>query len=271
MSIFTKMGVDAVNSAATNEGGADSPIVSFKSGTTFKVGVKSITNVAEYYGYGIYKKVNTFVPKNPAQRNAKGFITGNPTVWDRAADYLYVQAKAAKEAGASDSAVKEITDQAYLYKGKPRFLRAFFDLTTGKDIVVDLSPNQEKVIKAAIEENAEDLDALAFKLTKKGEGTGAVVSLSVIVKMERDLTPEERANFGKLADAPFDMESFESCLYLADETEQIKNLVVAGFDIGILGLTLGAGANANTTGTTPDAPEPTGAPIGISDDDLPQF
>jgi hypothetical protein len=245
MSLFTKRGNDAVNSAATNDGGGkDSPIVSFKSGSTFKVGVKSIADVAEYYGYSIYKKVNTFVPKNPAERNAKGYITANPTVWDRAAELLYAEANAAKEAGASEADVKLITDEAYLYRGKPRFLRAFFDLTTGKDIVVDLSPKQEKTLKDVIAENADDLDSIAFKLTKKGEGTGAVVALAAIVKMDRDLTPEERANFAKIGDVPFDMESLETCLYVADEAEQIKNLVIAGFDIGRLGLTYGGDNNA---------------------------
>ncbi len=265
--MFTKMGEDAVNSATTNGGGTESPIVSFKSGTTLRVGVKSITNVAEYYGYSVYKKVNTFVPKNPAQRNAKGFITGNPTVWDRAAEHFYAEADAAKKAGASEDAVKKITDEAYLYRGKPRFLRAFFDLTSGKDIVIDLSPKQESTLKAVIKKYEKKLDTIAFELTKTGAGTNAVVALSPIIDQDEDLTDDERKNYAKLSAAPFDMSSFESCLYVADETEQVKNLVVAGFDIGILGLTLGAGAQAN--GTTPDASEPSGAPIEISDEDLP--
>lgn len=263
MSMFTKRGEDAVNSAATNDGGgSESPIVSFKSGTVLKVGVKSINDVAEYYGYSIYKKVNTFVPKNPAERNAKGYITANPTVWDQAADALYEDAKAAKEAGSSDADVKLITDEAYLYRGKPRFLRAFFDLTTGKDVVVDLSPKQEKTIKDAIAENADDLDTIAFKLTKKGEGTSAVVALSAIVKMDRDLTAEERANFAKITEKPFDMDSLETCLYVADEAEQTKNLVIAGFDIARLGLSIGHNAQDSGGSTQSNAGQP-------SDDDAP--
>lgn len=121
-------------------------------------------------------------------------------------------------------------------------MRAFFDLTTGKDIVVDLSPKQEQTLKATIEDNLDDLDAIAFKLTKKGTGTNAVVALSAIVKMDRDLTAEERANFDKLGEAPFDLADFESCLYVADTAEQTKNLVIAGFDIGRLGLSIGASA-----------------------------
>ncbi|WP_010495002.1 hypothetical protein [Paenibacillus elgii] len=262
MSLFTKKGEAAAQATNDNGGANESPIVSFKSGSTYKVGVKSINDVAEYYGYGLFNKVNTFVPKDPANRNAKtGFITGNPTVWDRAADLLYADANAAKDAGASEDAVKKITDEAYLYKGKKRYLRAFFDLTTGKDIVIDLSPKQEATIKAAIEDNADDLDAIAFKLSKKGSSTNAVVSLSAIVKMDRDLTAEERANFAKLGEAPFDMDSFETCLYVADEAEQIKNLVIAGFDIGRLGLTYGGSAEAPKEPAVNHAPDEAVTPI----------
>jgi len=240
MSMFTKVGAAAAAVSGNDGGGNDSPIVSFKSGSLYKVGVKSINDVAEYYGYGIYKRVNTFVPKNPSVRNSRGFIESNPSIWDKAADLLYADAKAAEESGASESDVKDIRDEAYLFRGKKRYLRAFYDLTTGKDIVVDLSPTQEATLKAAIEENADDLDVIAFKLAKKGAGTAAVVSLSAIVKPERDLTDEERVNFAKIGETPFDLNSFETCLYVADEAEQTKNLVIAGFDIARLGLSIGA-------------------------------
>jgi hypothetical protein len=252
--MFTKRGEDAVNSSTTNEGGAkESPIVSFKSGTTLKIGVKSVNDVAEYYGYSIYKKVNTFVPKNPADRNAKGYITANPTAWDRAADKLYEDAKAAKDAGASEADVKLITDEAYLYRGKPRYLRAFFDLATGKDIVIDVSPNQEKTLKAVIAKYAKKLGTLAFELAKTGSSTNAVVSLSPIIDIDEDLADAERANFAKLSAAPFDMESLETCLYVADEAEQTKNLVIAGFDIGRLGLSIGAAAQPSAPTTKDNA------------------
>lgn len=57
LSLFTKVGEAAVQASVDNGGGSDSPIVSFKTGTTIKVGVKSVNDVAEYYGYGLYKKV----------------------------------------------------------------------------------------------------------------------------------------------------------------------------------------------------------------------
>ncbi|WP_243711820.1 hypothetical protein [Paenibacillus sp. BK033] len=238
--MFTKVGEAAAQATNDNGGAQESPIVTFKSGTTYKVGVKSVNDVAEYYGYGIYKKVNTFVPKNPAERNARGFIESNPSVWDRAADLLYTDAKKAEETGASEADVKPIRDEAYLFRGKKRYLRAFFDLATGKDIVVDLSPKQETQIKAVIEKYAKKLGKVAFELGKTGQSTNAAVSLSPVLDMDEDLTDAERVNFEKLGAAPFDLESFETCLYVADEAEQVKNLVIAGFDIARLGLSIGA-------------------------------
>ncbi|WP_449600340.1 hypothetical protein [Paenibacillus sp. Marseille-Q9583] len=266
MSMFTKVGAEAA-AAGNNEGGAkESPITSFKSGSAYKVGVKSINDVAEYYGYSIFGKVNTFVPKSPPVRNAKGYVQSNPSVWDKASELLYADAKAAQDGGASEADVKPIKDEAYLFKGKKRYLRAFHNLTTGEDIVIDLSPNQEKIIKSVIEENIDDLDVIAFKLSKKGSGQSAAVSLNAIIKMDRDLTEEERANFAKLGAAPFELADFETCLYVADDAEQTKNLVVAGFDIGRLGLSIGA--NAGSSAQTPP-PDDTDAPLDILEEELP--
>lgn len=256
MSIFSKRGSEAVAAATAEKDGGGSALVAFPSGTTLKVRVKSVDDSAEYYGYSIFKKVNTFVPKEPAQRNAKGFITGNPTIWDRAAEYYYGLAKQAREAG-DEAAAKEYSDSAYLYKGKPRYLIGFGSLETGEDIVVDLSAKQAKTIFAAIQKYAKKLDKIAFELSKSGSSTDTAVTLTPILDMDEDLTEQERANFVKCGEKPFDFALFDDCLYIADEQEQIKNLVVAGFDIGLLGLTLGAGANTSDT------------PIEIKDEDLP--
>jgi len=256
LSLFTKKGEEAAQATNEQGGAEESPIVSFKSGTTIKVGVKSVNDVAEYYGYGMFGKVNTFVPKNPATRNRNGYVDANPSLWDQAADLLYADAKAAKEAGASEDAVKVITDEAYLYKGKKRYLRAFFDLATGKDIVVDFSPKQETQIKAVIEKYAKKLGKVAFELAKTGKSTNAVVSLSPMLDIDEELTDEERVNFAKLAEVPFDLEAFETCLYVADEAEQTKNLVIAGFDIGRLGLSIGANAAASNASIPKDDDAP---------------
>lgn len=238
MSMFTKRGAEAAASAQATNDKQESAIVSFKSGTTLKVRVKSAEDSAEYYGYGVFDKVNTFVPKQPAERNAKGYVTANPTVWDRAEQYLRDEARRLKDAG-DEAAAEKVSQQAYLYKGKPRYLLAFGNLADGKDIVVDLSKKQASSILATIAKYAKKLDKLAFELSKTGSGQATSVTLSPILDMDEDLTEQERANFDKCGEQPFDFSKFEECLYVADEAEQIKFLVQAGFDIGKIGLTYG--------------------------------
>ncbi|WP_018755159.1 hypothetical protein [Paenibacillus terrigena] len=251
MSMFTKRGTDAVTAAQTEKETKESAIVPFGSGTTLKVRVKGVADSVEYYAYSMFGKVNTFVPKEPAERNVKGYITTNPTVWDQAADLLYADANAAKTAG-DETKAEDLRKQAYLYKGKPKYLVGFGNLETGADIVVDLTPKQANVVFAAIKKYEKKISTLAFELTKSGSSTNTVVSLSPILDMDEDLTEAERANFAKAGEAPFNFETFESCLYVADEAEQVKNLVIAGFDIGRLGLTYGGSSEQQTQATEPD-------------------
>lgn len=232
MSVFAKTGQQAVNAAQQTEGG--DILVSFKSGSTFKVGVADPFHVAEFYSYGIYKKVNSFVPEVQPVRNSRGFVESGHTPWDRASEYFYKQAKEAEEAGASESEVKALRDQGNLYRGKQRFMRVFYDLTKGSFIAVDISPAQERVISNAINESIDDLNDIAFKLSKKGTGQSTTVTLTPIINMKRDLTDEERANFERMADAEFSFDMLDGALYVADEAEQIKLLEQAGFDLSLI-------------------------------------
>ncbi|MGF9711676.1 hypothetical protein [Paenibacillus naphthalenovorans] len=256
MSMFTKTGAAAAASAQSTNEKKESAIVSFGSGTTYKVRFKSLEDSVEYYGYGIYDKVKTFVPKNPAVRNDRGFIESNPTVWDRAEQYYRDLQRKAKDAG-DEKAAEEYSKLAYLYKGKPRYLIAFTNLEDGKDVVIDLTKKQASGVLAAINKYAKKLDKLAFELAKTGSSTSTTVTLTPILDMDEDLTDKERANFEKAGDKPFDFELFETCLYVADEAEQTKNLVIAGFDIGLIGLSLGAPAPAadEAPPITGDAPD----------------
>ncbi len=253
MSHFTKRGAAAVNSATAEKDSGSSAHVPFPSGTTLKVRVLSAEDSVEYYAHGIFGKVNTFVPKTPAERNAKGYVTANPSVWDQAADLLYADAKAAKDAG-DEKGAEDIRKQAYFLKSKPRYLIGFGNLETGEFGFVDLTPKQSKGVFAAIAKYAKKLDKLAFELSKTGSSTDTAVTLTPILDMDEDLTEAERANFAKLDGKSFDFAAFDGFLFEADEAEQTKNLVIAGFDIGRLGLSIGA---ANTPNDE-DAPPVTG-------------
>jgi hypothetical protein len=266
MSVFTKRGAAAVESAQAEKDTKVSAHVAFPSGTTIKIRIKSKDDSAEYYAYGVYGKVNTFVPSQSTERNAKGYVTANPSVWDRAADSLYADAKVAKDAG-DEAKAEKIRNEAYLLKGKPRYLVGFGNIETGEDGFVDLTPKQAAGVFATITKYEKKLEKLAFELTKSGKSTDTVVTLSPILDMDEDLTEAERKNFAKTGETPFDFENFEGFLFEADEEEQTKNLVIAGFDIGRLGLSIGSSA-----ATPPPADEAVpvdDAPFTITDADLP--
>lgn len=256
MSQFTKRGAAAVSSATAEKETKVSAHVPFASGTTLKIRIKSAEDSAEYYGYGLFGKVNTFVPQVPAERNAKGYVTANPTVWDKAADLLYADAKAAKESG-NETLAEKLRNEAYQLKGKARYLVGFGNIETGEDGFVDLTPKQAAGVFAAIGKYAKKLDKVAFELTKSGSSTNTSVTLSPILDMDEDLTDVERANFAKVGEQPFSFDSFEGFLFEADEAEQTKNLVIAGFDIARLGLSIGASASkADDSVPIPDEDAP---------------
>lgn len=231
-----KTGAAALGSLQSggNDGAPKAEIAKFSSGTTYKVRVKGTEDLLSYHNYGVYKKVHSFVPKNPAERNERGFITGNPTPWDKAAQYYYDKANAESDAVKKD----ELQKEGYKYRGKEKFLLGFNNLETGEDFVVDLTKQQALDVYAVITKYEKRLGKIAFELSKTGASTATKVSLSPIIDMEEDLSDAERANFAK-ADQPFNADIFDGILFEADEKTQIENLVAAGFDISLIGLSIG--------------------------------
>jgi hypothetical protein len=245
MSQFER-GADALNSLnATNEGGGGNKaeFASFKSGTTYKVRVLGTADLIRFYSYGIFKKVNSFVAKNPSVKNPKGFPVDNLTPWDLAFKYYQDLAFAARDKG-NATAEEENRNLAYQFKPKERYALGFIDLETGEPLIVDLSKKQAQTVNATIVKYEKKLGKIAFELSKTGSSTSTVVSLSPIIDMDEDLTDKERENFGKLDGAEFDMTLFDGLLYEADEKEQIENLVAAGFDITLIGLSIGGSDDA---------------------------
>ncbi|MBL4957341.1 hypothetical protein I5F15_10940 [Bacillus velezensis] len=243
MSKFEK-GAAALNALnSTNEGGSGNAteFTSFTSGTSFKVRVLGTADLIRFYSYGIYKKVNSFVAENPSTMNEKGFPVGNYTPWDLAWKYYQDLKKEAENKG-DNHAEERYKEEASKYRVKERYALGFIDLTTGDPIIIDLSKKQAQTIYAVILKYEKKLGKVAFELEKTGSGTATTVSLTPIIDMEDDLTEKERENFAKYADKEFDMSLFDGLLFEADEKTQIENLVAAGFDISLIGLSLGGNA-----------------------------
>jgi hypothetical protein len=234
-------GADALNALnATNEGGGSkAEFASFKSGTSYKVRVLGTADLIRFYSYGIFKKVNSFVAKNPSVKNAKGFPVENLTPWDLAWKYYQDLAFKARDNG-DTKAEEEHRNNAYQFKAKERYALGFIDLATGEPIIVDLSKKQAQTVHAVIKKNEKKLGKVAFELSKSGSGQQTTVMLSLLFDLDEDLDDKERKNFEAYEGREFDMSLFDGLLYEADDKEMTESLVAAGFDISLIGLSIGA-------------------------------
>lgn len=221
-------GMDAINALQdSGSGGANSQIEfsPFKSGTTYVVKVLGTSDLISFYSYGIYKQVNSFVAKNPSKKSRNGYPVENLTPWDKAWKYHKDRSKEFNDFHGQEAAK---------YRPKQRFAFGFWDLTEGKPIIIDLSKSQAQGVYEVIKKYEKRLNRLAFELSKTGTGTSTSVTLTPIIDMDEDLTPEQRKNFENAPDE-FDMSLFDGVLYEADEDEQIELLIKAGFDVSLIG------------------------------------
>lgn len=223
-------GADALAALnASSDGGSSNSFTKLKSGGSFNVRVMSAADLSVYYGYGIYKEVDTFVAESPCTLNEKGFPKSNLTVWDKASDYYSKLA----QAETNQDKQKELKAQASRYRGSRRFILGFIDLDTGTPIVIDFSHKQALGVHAVIKKNEAKLGKKAFELEKTGSGKDTVVTLSVLDL--DDLDDKQQANFAKWDGKEFDKSLFEGLLFVADEAKQIESLTKAGFDVSLIG------------------------------------
>lgn len=219
-------GLDALNALNEQDSGGNSQeFASFKSGTTYVVKALGTSNLISFYSYGIFKQVNSFVAKNPSKKSAKGYPVDNYTPWDLAWKY---------HKDLSEDFSDKHGQEAGKYRPKQRFALGFIDLETGEPIIVDVSKNQAQAVHGTLKKYEKKLGKMAFELSKTGQSTSTVVSLSPIIDFDDDLTDTQRENFEK-APAEFDMSLFDGLLYEADEDEQVQLLTQAGFDVSLIG------------------------------------
>ena len=231
---------EAADAAMSDEGGGKnrSSFSSLKSGTTYQVKVVGLKDYFQFFSYGIFNQIDSFCAEKPSKKTAKGFPIDNLTPWDKAFRY---HKDLSEEWGDTHS------NKAGLYKPKPRYAMAFFDLTSGEVIAVDISAKQHTAVKSVIEKYAKKIDKMAFELNKSGDSTSTVVSLSPVIDMDEDLDEKQRENFKK-APAEIDMTKFFTAPYIADEKEQLELLQRAGFDLSLIGASLNDNAPADNGG-----------------------
>lgn len=241
MTIYTT-GAEALAALTAENGGgnASQSFAPFKSGSSYRVRVMTAQDLVTYYGYSIFKVVNTFVADSPSTLGTNGFPKDNLTLWDKASDYYAKLAFAAED----EKAKETLMEQSRQYRGKLRFIVAFIDLDTALPIYVDLSKAQAQAVHAVIAKAgaAGKLGKKAFELEKNGSGTSTTVALP---QMDLDeLTEKQASNFEKVAD--FAGYNYDGLLYEANEAEQAKFLTQAGFDLSLIGVSPEAKGSAET-------------------------
>ena len=237
------VGADALGALNAQAGqGANNEFTPFKSGTKLVVKVLGTADVMAFDSYGIFKQVNSFVAANPSDKSPTGYPRENLTPWDKAFQYHQDQST---EFGDHHS------QEAYKFKPKRRFALGFFDLTSGEQIVVDLSKAQAQAVMETINKFEKRLGSMAFELEKAGQGTSTRVTLTPVMFPEEDLSDEQRKN---LENAPeeFDVTKFDGILFELDETQMVEKLVEAGFDVTAIGYDV---PNVVTKPAEEEAPE----------------
>lgn len=215
---------------ATAEGNASQSFAPFKSGSSYKVRVMGAADLITYFGYSIFKVVNTFVAESPSKLNGNGFAETNLTLWDKASAHYMQLAFAEKD----DKKAEELKAEARLYRGKLRFIIALIDLDTGTPIYLDLSKQQAQNVFNVIGKASASgkLDKKAFEIEKNGASTSTTVTLSQLDLDE--LNDKQQANYEKVGES-FSGYIYEGLLYEADEAKQAEFLKQADFDLALIG------------------------------------
>lgn len=221
-------GADALDvlNQENDSGGSGAEFSSFKSGTTYFVKVLGASDLIQFFSYGIFGKVNSFVAEKPSKKSKAGNPTEDLTVWDRAWKYHKDLSEEWTDAHGSE---------ASKYRPKNRYAMGFFDLESGEPIIIDVSKNQAQAIHGNIKKYEKRIGQMAFELSKQGSGRDTTVSLSPVMFPEEDLSEAQQKNLDK-APETFDMSLFDGILFEADESQQIENLMQSGFDISLIGL-----------------------------------
>lgn len=228
-------GLDALNLLNASEAteSHSNKFSSLKSGDTRTV---KIINFGDFIGvqtYSIFKKVNTFVPKNPPTLSAKGFPIDNLTPFDKAWKFYQEQ---------SQKFGDEMAKEASQYRIKPRFAIGFYDLDSKECIVIDFSKQQAKDVISIIQKNEKKLGKKAFELEKTGSGTSTKVLLSPL-DLE-DLTDSQAEAFEN-APTEFNKALFENLYFEMSEEKMVEALQDIKFDVTKIGYTASAPATSN--------------------------
>lgn len=236
-----KTGLDAIKSA---EGERESFLRYIGKEDSIIVRMLAETEVAEVLTHGVYQVFNTV-----------GHTEEN--YYDKASAVIFVEAnklkeelekmqKGTEEYKKAEENWKTVIKRAYALQAEPQYLFAFVELSTGNLIAVPSGKKQAPATFNKIKKYQSQKDTFAFEITKASGG----FDVSPILE---PLTPEQQVIFEKTKELKVPVEMFEKAYYKPSPEQQLEHLKKFGFNISkIVSL-----------------PKTEGAPLDISDEDLP--
>lgn len=113
-----------------------------------------------------------------------------------------------------------------LYK-KSRYNFVFASIETGELVALQVSKNQAKTLIKSIDEYADHISTVAFKVTRSGDDTSTVYTLNPMLGMN----DKEKEMFAKFDGQEVEMEFYEAVLEPKSDDFLAKLLKEAGFDV----------------------------------------
>jgi hypothetical protein len=243
MSYEIKVGQAAEEAMTAEKKDYSKLLAKFKDGSVYRVKIPGRQVFAQYFCHSVFGKFYTTV-------HSEGDL------YCQASNHFYELAKQESDEKKSE----ELRQKGYELKKKERYMFGFFDLTTGEEIIIDVTQKQATMLLKTISKYDGKYGKFAFEISKSGKGQNTIVSLDPIVDMD-DLKSSESENFAKLAEKEFDKSAFGKVFTMRNESEQIEDLTKYGMDTSVLKVS----QPASTPAPTPAAET---EEVTITDEDI---
>lgn len=221
-----KFGIDAVETAANQQGKGKNAKVYLKDGDSLIVRIPNLQTCASHYmAHSDFKcKIRPFACDKEKE-------DGSEDVFDKASKYLLdLAAKRYKDRKEGD---EPDPDWVFGKRLSPnmRIQFGFYNLADGQPIIIDLAKKYGDNILAQIKKAGDKIDKYAYEITRRGAESNADYSIQPYLD---DLTQVQTEHF-EASTAPFDTNLYQSSLFFKDEENQLKDLAKMGFDVRLIG------------------------------------
>lgn len=211
MSVITKRGQDAKQSANKKKVDYKKAFIRLKDGESIRVRVPSASEYVEYIAH------NSFEAGIRTQPCIKPL--GQPCAHCEASDVVF----------AADVDRDDKDHPLYAFRGlygKNRYLFAFYDIDEGMVRVFDATKDQAAKLIGDIEDYADSLDDLAFMFKRSGASTSTTYGISPILKLKA----EDQEKFDAF-DGKIDANMYDDVLQARTYAEQIEELRAGRFPV----------------------------------------